>query len=417
MAKAEAATQTKEKTTSQPQQVAQDQPPREGRALSPLQQTRIPYHPIYKERYGVDGPMWRALVDAVYPSAKTPEGVILAVSYCQARNYDVMKKMVHVVPIWSTALQREVEGVWEAVAALRATAFRTGEYVGCDETKFGPMIEKHFEGQVGKKGYEKTVKMDLTFPEWAQVTVYRFLHGEPRAFPGPKVHWLAAYGAQGRSDVPNDKWSEGGGSYMLEKCAEAAALRKAFPEALGSMNAAEEMEGRRLDFAGGQIIDHEPPPERPTRAIAKAQAEKAREEEQERTDQYRQTMAGEGAEPVKQSVDSDQETKASEVVDDETGEVTETQPDPGSTESASTTTSETPPSQGQAGPQEGDKTREHVGFAKMLTDKVKKASTRKNLDAVMHDFYQEIDLLRSDAPTLYKGLMDEIEAKKAWFAK
>lgn len=409
---AKAATDTKEKTQAQPQNIAQEQPPREGRALSPLQQTRIPYHPIYKERYGVDGAMWRALVDAVYPSAKTPEGVILAVSYCQARKYDVMKKMVHVVPIWSTSLQREVEGVWEAVSALRATAFRTGEYVGCDETTFGPMIKKHFKGQVGKKGYEKTVEMDLEFPEWAQITVYRFLHGEPRAFPGPKVHWLGAYGCQGKSDVPNDKWSEGGGSYMLEKCAEAAALRKAFPEALGSMNAAEEMEGRKIDFAAGPIIDHEPPPERPTRASAKAQAEKARDEDEQRSEQYRQTV--QEPEPAKQPAEADDD--AGEQVDDTTGEVTEREPDPDSTESASPTTSATPPSQGQAGPPE-DKTREHVGFAKMLTDKVKKSSTRKNLDAVLHDFTQEFDLLRTDAPALYKGLMDEVEAKKAWFAK
>lgn len=409
---AKAATDTKEKTQAQPQNIAQEQPPREGRALSPLQQTRIPYHPIYKERYGVDGAMWRALVDAVYPSAKTPEGVILAVSYCQARKYDVMKKMVHVVPIWSTSLQREVEGVWEAVSALRATAFRTGEYVGCDETTFGPMIKKHFKGQVGKKGYEKTVEMDLEFPEWAQITVYRFLHGEPRAFPGPKVHWLGAYGCQGKSDVPNDKWSEGGGSYMLEKCAEAAALRKAFPEALGSMNAAEEMEGRKIDFAAGPIIDHEPTPERPTRASAKAQAEKARDEDEQRSEQYRQTV--QEPEPAKQPAEADDD--AGEQVDDTTGEVTEREPDPDSTESASPTTSATPPSQGQAGPPE-DKTREHVGFAKMLTDKVKKSSTRKNLDAVLHDFTQEFDLLRTDAPALYKGLMDEVEAKKAWFAK
>ena len=42
---------------------------------------------------------------------------------------------------------------------------------------------------------------------------------------------------------------------QLDKCVEAAALRKAFPEELGNVYAAEEMEGRTID---GVVVDHEP---------------------------------------------------------------------------------------------------------------------------------------------------------------
>lgn len=399
-------TQTKTAEKTQAQNIAQDQPKQGNQQVAKLQPPRMPYHPIYEERYGIDGMAWRALVDAVYPSAKTPEGIILAVSYCKAKGYDVMKKMVHVVPIWSTSLGREVEGIWEGVSALRATAFRTNEYAGCDETKFGPIIKKHFEGEVGRGQYAKQVEMDLEFPEWAQVTVYRLVQGVRCAFPGPKVYWMAAYGCQGKSDVPNDKWSEGGGAYMLEKCAEAAALRKAFPEALGGVNAAEEMEGRRSD-ATGPIIDHEPPadtPPRPTRESVKRDQEQARKAAYEQERQFRETMRED--ERTTNDAEASQEGQ-------EAGEAAEQ------------TASGQDGAQGQsqaseaagAGPGHQQEPVDYTPLFDDLAEKVHKASTRKFLDGMINSRAQDIDLLRTDAPQLHAQLMTAIDDKRKWFAR
>jgi len=227
---------------------------------------RLPYHPAIQDRFGIDKAGWKALVEAVFPSAKSIDSVAMVLSYCKARNLDPFKKPVHIVPMWDNKSGGYVETVWPGIAELRTTAFRTGHYAGCDEAEFGPMQKRAFTGKVkewkdGRQSWvEKTV--DVEFPEWCRITVYRELGGRPCKFVGPKVKWLENYATIGNSDVPNEMWQtrpEG----QLEKCAEAAALRKAFPEELGGELTAEEMEGRRLHDAAAAARDVTPKPPAP----------------------------------------------------------------------------------------------------------------------------------------------------------
>lgn len=76
---------------------------------------------------GLDLNTWQVLCDSIFPSAKTPEGILLAVRYCQARGLDVLKRPVHVVPMWSKALGREVETIWPGINEVQITAARTGQ--------------------------------------------------------------------------------------------------------------------------------------------------------------------------------------------------------------------------------------------------------------------------------------------------
>jgi phage recombination protein Bet len=201
---------------------------------------RIPYHPIVQERYGIAPESWRALTDAVFPSAQSIEGVILALSYCKSRNLDVFKRPVHIVPIWNSDQNRYVETVWPGIGELRTTAFRTGDYAGADPATFGPDITHEFSGEIGRSNNKRHVSVRVTFPEWCQVTVYRTVRGQPRPWPGPRVYWLETYSRMGRSDVPNDMWQKRARG-QLEKCAEAAALRKAFPEEIGEQYISDEI--------------------------------------------------------------------------------------------------------------------------------------------------------------------------------
>lgn len=206
-----------------------------------------PGRPAYPVRahaaFGITAGDWRALVDAIFPSAKTTEAIELGLAYCRARKLDIFKRPIHIVPVYDSKLKREVETVWAGIGELRTTAARTNAWAGNDEAEFGPDVTETFTGTTGYGEYQKETTKTVTFPEWCSLTVYKLVQGQRCAFPGPKVYWLETYAVMGRTDVPNEMW-ETRPRGQLEKCAEAAGLRRAFPEEIGSDLIAEEV-GRR----------------------------------------------------------------------------------------------------------------------------------------------------------------------------
>lgn len=214
--------------------------------------TRLPYHPALAE-LDCDKAMWRFLCESLYPSAKSIEGIAMALRYCKARGLDIMKKPVHVVPVYSSSKKGMIELVWPGIGDYRTTASRTGEYAGCDATECGPLIKKVFTGlldkwESGRKSGQEEIKSSLDFHEWMRVTVYRIIKGIRVPFHGPKVYFEEIYSrVKHDCPVPNDRWQRAPNG-QLEKCAEAAALRKAFPEEIGSEPTAEEMEGKIVDI-------------------------------------------------------------------------------------------------------------------------------------------------------------------------
>lgn len=195
---------------------------------------------------------WRVLTDAIFPAAKTPEAIVLAMDYCAARKLDPFKRAVHIVPMWNSSLRREVETVWPGINELQVTAARTGQWAGMDEPKWGPLIKRIFKGRVGKQGDQRDVEVSMEYPEWCAVTVYRVIGGVKYAFTEP-VYWIEAYSRQGRTEVPNDIWQKRMRG-QVHKVAKAASLRAAFPEEMGNDYTADEMEGKEIE-AGGIVID------------------------------------------------------------------------------------------------------------------------------------------------------------------
>jgi phage recombination protein Bet len=232
---------------------------------------RLPYPQSLEEYAGIDKRAWKVLIDAVWPAAQTVEAVCLAIQYCKNRNLDPVKKMVHIVPVWSKTGGPEgkgglIETIWPAIAEIRTTATRTGVYAGKDASDFGPEITKKFQKVDDRNGAVKE-EVEVTFPEWCQITVYRMVQGQRCAFVGPKVYWLEAYATKDNfSEIPNSMWADRK-SGQLEKCAEAGALRAAFPEELGNEYAAEEMYGRKVDFAPPPpVVTGEAIPPRPKKS-------------------------------------------------------------------------------------------------------------------------------------------------------
>lgn len=213
--------------------------------------TRLPM-PATMPANGITPAHWRVLCDAIFPTAKAPESIALAVDYCRARKLDILKKPVHIVGTWSSAAGREVETIWPSINETQTTAARTGAWAGMDVPVFGPLVSRTFEGT--RKG--QRVSVTVTFPEWCAVTVYRLVGGQRCAFT-ERADWLESYATTGGrdSELPNDMWRRRPRG-QLAKVAKAFALRAAFPEESGGPTA-EEMEGQVID-GGGVVIDHEP---------------------------------------------------------------------------------------------------------------------------------------------------------------
>lgn len=238
-------------------------------AVATIQPSRLPIAPAIAKEFNLQPTEWRVLVDQIFPSAKSVESVMMALAYCRKRNLDIFKKPVHIVPMWSTAKGQMVETVWPGIAEIRTTAARTGEYAGIDAVEFGPMVEHSFTGIIGKGQREETVTKTVRFPEWASVVVYRIVQGQKCAYHA-KVFWEETYASLGKSDVPNEMWAKRPRG-QLDKCVEAAALRKAFPEELGNTYAAEEMEGRTIDNeAAPQPPTPPAPPSPPSAPVIEA---------------------------------------------------------------------------------------------------------------------------------------------------
>ena len=187
---------------------------------------------------GIDESTWSALCNSIYPGAK-PESVLMAVDYCRAKNIDVMLKPVHLVGM-SVRNAQTNQSDWRdvpmpGIGLYRIQADRSGNYAGSDEPVFGEEITKVF---IDKNGKEVT----HTFPKWCSYTVYKFVNGNRVSFTAKEL-WLENYATDsGKSTAPNSMWLKR--SYgQLAKCAEAQALRKAWPE-VGQDVTAEEMEGK-----------------------------------------------------------------------------------------------------------------------------------------------------------------------------
>jgi len=223
-----------------------------------LPKTRdLPMPVTAQQSYGLSEQSWKVLTEVTFPTAKTPEAILMALDYCKARKLDIFKKPVHIVPMWSAALGRNVETVWPSIMEIQTTASRTGVWAGMDRPVWGPDVTKTFTGRYKDDNDQwQESSVTVTFPEWVAVTVYRIVGGKRCAFT-EEVYWLEAYSTAGgkNSQVPTAMWIKRPKG-QLAKCGKAASLRAAFPEECGY--AAEEMDGKTLDdVVDGSVIDGE----------------------------------------------------------------------------------------------------------------------------------------------------------------
>lgn len=185
----------------------------------------------------------QVLQSSLYPGASL-SSIKMVLGYCRASGLDPMRKPVHIVPMWDSKAKQMRDVTMPGIGLYRTDAARTGEHVGTDDPVFGPMVEYELSGS------------KVTVPEWCKVTVYRLKNGMKCAFTATE-YWIENYATAGKdSAAPNTMWKKRGRG-QLAKCAEAQALRKAFPE-VGSQPTADEMEGKVLDMGPAEVVPQAP---------------------------------------------------------------------------------------------------------------------------------------------------------------
>lgn len=219
----------------------------------------------------------KVLQTSLYPGAAV-ESIKMVLGYCKASGLDPMQKPVHIVPMWDAKAGSMRDVVMPGIGLYRTQAARSG-CIGVSEPDFGADITETIGNQ------------SITYPAWCRVTVKRRLPtGEVAEFTA-KEFWKENYAVKGgkeKSIAPNAMWSKRPYG-QIAKCAEAQALRKAFPE-IGSEPTADEMAGKVLyedevviDGSTGEITGRKPAvttPQRKTAAIPNnptAEAEQSQE--------------------------------------------------------------------------------------------------------------------------------------------
>lgn len=207
-------------------------------AVTEITPPRLPM-PARIAEEGITESQWRVLCETIFPSAKTSEGICMAVSYCAVRNLDVFKSPVHIVPVWDSKKGKHVETVWVGLHEIRSTAHRTNNYAGSDPVQFGPEVTK------------KIGATEMTFPDYATFTVYRITQGQRCAYT--QTVFFEETVSTGKGGNPTPMWQKRTKG-QLAKCAEVAALRMAFPEEIGNDYIPEEMEGKPVQYAEPRAV-------------------------------------------------------------------------------------------------------------------------------------------------------------------
>lgn len=153
---------------------------------------------------------------------------------CKKTGLDPFMRQIHIVKRWDASRNREVATFQTGIDGYRVIAERSCEYAGSDKPVFVYLT---------KKGVEKLKSQDLPVPQVnlqsAAVTVYRIVQGQRVGFTAT-AYW-DEYAQYGHNGELTRFWSRMPRA-QLAKCAEALALRKAFPANLSGLYTNEEMQ-------------------------------------------------------------------------------------------------------------------------------------------------------------------------------
>lgn len=197
------------------------------------------------------------LIKTTIAVGATDAELALFIEVCNATGLNPFKRQIHAVKRWDGRAQREVMAIQTGIDGYRLIAERTGKYLP------GPI---EFCGPDGV-WVETWVATDRP-PTAARATVFRrdFLDENGRLVPVRAVaHWRS-YAQTTRDGSLTSMWKRMG-ELMIGKCAEALAIRRAFPDLVSGIYTDEEMSQAdrepQTSLAAGTASSGSPYPEHP----------------------------------------------------------------------------------------------------------------------------------------------------------
>lgn len=159
------------------------------------------------------------LIKRTVAKGASDDELALFLHACKRTGLDPFMKQIHAIKRWSAADQREIMAIQTGIDGYRLIAERTGKYAGSDE----PVFEENGSGH----------------PVKATVTVWKLVEGARCPFTA-SARW-EEYVQKKKDGAVTSFWSKMPYG-QLGKCAEALALRKAFPAELSGVYTHEEMQ-------------------------------------------------------------------------------------------------------------------------------------------------------------------------------
>lgn len=178
------------------------------------------------------------LIRRTFAQGTTDDEFSLFLATAQRLGLDVFARQLFAVKRWTRAAGREVMQIQISIDGYRSIAERTGEMNGskiewCDED--GRWVD---------------VWLGKGPPAAAKATIYR----KGCDYPFVAVARFVDYQQTNKSGAPSGLWGTQG-ALMIGKCAEALALRRAFPSATAGTYAPEELDRDVSDEPPARVVD------------------------------------------------------------------------------------------------------------------------------------------------------------------